>query len=297
VLIKIKILIKSQITIRSMKILVVGSTGVLGRHVIPRLIERGHKVRALVLHTEQARFLLQGGAEPVVGDIFDRNSLEVAANGCDVALHLATAIPKSADQDWSLNDRIRRDGTQNFISAATKNGIQRYIQQSIIFVYGENGQNIIDESAALNPINIVQSAVDMENIVRSSTLNWCILRAGLLYGPGTGLEDNWRQDAKQRTLMLPGDGNDLISLIHVVDMVRAIIAAAEDRSDVTVYNIVDDEPVSYKILFNYISEQLNVENPETGGPKFLPSLGCSNVKAKQELSWQPVFPSYRSGLA
>src|ERR1051325_3854981 len=128
-----------------MKILVVGATGILGRHTVPRLVERGHTVRAVVRRPEQAQLLKEEGAEPIAGDIFDRNSLQEAAQGCEVALHLATAIPKAGEQDWSLNDRIRREGTSNLIAVATQNGVKRYIQQSITLLYGDNGQIIVDE--------------------------------------------------------------------------------------------------------------------------------------------------------
>lgn len=132
-----------------MKVLAVGATGVLGRNVIPRLVERGHTVKAIIRRPEQARFLKYTGAEPLIGDIFDEDSLNLAARGCDAALHLATTIPKSGEQDWSLNDRIRREGTRNFIAAASNNGVKRYIQQSITLLYGDQGQAIVDETAPL----------------------------------------------------------------------------------------------------------------------------------------------------
>lgn len=279
-----------------MKILVVGASGVLGRNVVPRLIERGHVVRAIVRGGEQSRFLEYIGAEPLIGDIFDPDSLDQAARGCEAALHLATAIPKSGSQDWSLNDRIRREGTRNFIAAASNNGVKRYIQQSITLLYGDKGQAIADESAPLQLSPVSQSAADMEDLVRASVLDWCILRGGLFYGPGTGREDEWRQAARQNRLALPGDGSDLISLVHVVDMARAVVAATEQAPSGSVYNIVDDEPVSYKRLFTYIAVQLDAAAPQADGPKYLPSLGCSNARAKQELPWQPSYPSYRSGL-
>jgi nucleoside-diphosphate-sugar epimerase len=280
-----------------MKILVVGATGVLGRNVVPRLVERGHAVRAIVRRPNLAPFLEHLGVEPVVGDIFDRDSLNGAARECDAALHLATAIPKSVDQDWSLNDRIRREGTDNLIAAASKNGVKRYIQQSITLNYGERGQTIVDESASLQPTPVSQSAVDMEDLVRASVLDWCILRGGLFYGVGTGREDEWRLAAQQDLLTLPGDGNSLLSMVHVVDMARAVVTATESAPSRSVYNVVDDEPVSYLSLFTYITAQLGTNAPKAGGPQFLPSLGCRNAKVKKELPWRPSYPSYRSGLA
>ncbi len=279
-----------------MKILVVGATGVLGRNVIPRLVERGYHVRAIVRNQRQENFLRDMGVEPAQGDIFDKDSLHRAAAGCDLAIHIATAISTSSAQDWSVNDRVRREGTHNLLEAAKENGITRYIQQSITLLYGENGQRIVDESAPTQSTLITQSAADMEKLVCASSLDWCILRGGLFYGPGTGRETAWRESAWEGKLMLPGDGSDLVSLIHVIDMARAVVTAVERAAPKSLYNIVDDQPVSFERLFSYVADPLNVPMPQRGGPRVYPSLGCSNARAKKELGWQPAYPSYLSGL-
>jgi len=279
-----------------MNILVVGATGVLGRHVVPRLLENGYRVRALIRYPEQEKFLSQMGVEPIMGDIFDLNSLNAASYGCSAVLHLATAIPKSAEQDWSMNDRIRREGTRNLLNATLKNGVKRYVQQSIALVYGDKGQEIVDETASLQDSSISQSSIDMEEMVRATKLEWSILRGGIFYGAGTGREDGWRKLAKDGKLLLPGDGNDLISLVHVVDYARAVVTAIENDSSGSIYNIVENEPVSYKRLFTHITAQLGVDAPKAGGSKFLPSLGCRNDKARKELGWFPLYPSFLSGL-
>ena len=119
-----------------MKIFVVGSTGVLGRHVVPRLLERGHEVRTVARKQEQVKQLQRIGVGAAVGDILDAQSLKRSAAGCEVALHLATAIPKpGAAQDWAPNDRVRREGTQNLLVACHHAGIRRYVQQSTCFLY------------------------------------------------------------------------------------------------------------------------------------------------------------------
>ena len=279
-----------------MHIVVVGSTGVLGRHVVPRLLECGHKVRALVRREEQATMFRRVGVESVLGDILEIDTLVQATQGCDAALHLATAIPKGKDMDWSMNDRIRREGTQNLLTAATQNGLHRYIQQSVILVYGDHGAQIVDETASLQPGTVIESTVDMENYVRASELEWCILRGGLFYGPGTGRDEGWRQAVLDKTLRLPGQGDGLISLIHVVDMARAMVDAVEKASAHSIFNVVDDKPVRYRDLYQYVAAFVNGPDPEAGGPTLLPSLGCSNEKLKSELDWTPIYPTYRSGL-
>ncbi len=280
-----------------MRVLVLGATGVLGRHTIPRLIERGHTVRAVVRSAQQAEALRRTGVEAVLGDILDPESLPSAAAGCDAALHLATAIPKPGGSgDWSLNDRIRREGTQNLLAACEQAGVRRYIQQSIIFLYGDQGARLVDETTPLHPAPFIQSAADMEAAVQASPLHWAVLRGGAFYGPGTGAEEAWRAGARAGTLRLPGEGQGLVSLIHVADMAHAVVLAMEHAPAAAVYNVVDDRPVSYRELYGFVAAQTGAPGPAPGGP-VTRSLACSNVQIRTALGWAPFFPTYRSGLS
>jgi len=280
------------------RILVVGSTGVLGRNVLPRLVERGHQVRAIVRRPEQADMLNRMGVEPAMGDILRPDTLLAATSGCEAVLHLATAIPKAGrPQDWSLNDRIRREGTQNLLSACQKNKVDRYIQQSVTLVYGDQGSTQVDETHEMNPAPFVQSAADMEGLVQKSKLDWRILRGGLFYGPGTWREEGWRQAARDGSLRWPGDGNAYLSLIHVVDMARAVVLAVELADRKGIYNVVDDQPVTFKDLYRYIAASVGGQEPCNGEEPALLSLSCSNRKIQSDLAWAPAFSTFRSGLA
>ena len=125
----------------------------------------------------------------------------------------------------------------------------------------------------------------------------CILRGGLFYGPGTGRETVWLTAARRGRLRLPGDGGAFLSLIHVSDMAQAVVAASRDFPSHSTYNVVDDQPVSYRELFSYIAALVGGPPPEAGGEPILPSLACSNALIRSETGWVPCFPSYRSGLA
>lgn len=281
-----------------MRIALVGGTGVLGRNVVPRLIESGHNVRVLVRKESQARRLRSAGVDTVRGDILEPDTLFPLTASSDVVLHLATAIPRQgSDATWAMNDRIRREGTRNLLDAALRSNSPRYVQQSITLLYGESADFPATEASPVRPPAFVQSAADMEEMVRSSPLDWCILRGGLFYGPGTGTELAWRNAAHDGELCLPGDGSAYLSLIHVCDMARAILRVAEADSPHKTYNVVDDQPVSYRELFAYITAQEGVLPPESGGDLMLPSLACSNAAIRSELGWAPCFATYRSGLA
>ncbi|MBE7440425.1 MAG: NAD(P)-dependent oxidoreductase [Spirochaetales bacterium] len=279
-----------------MKILIVGATGVVGRHVIPRLLERGHEVRALVRTRDQATQLQRLDVQVYSGDILVSDTLSPAVSGAECVIHLATAIPRNLDRgDWTMNDRIRREGTRNLLVCAAESSTRRYIQQSIIMLYGDYGNTIVDESASLQPSPYIRSAFDMEQQVRESNIEWCILRGGYFYGPSTGAEDAWRELARSAKLQIPANSGAFVSLVHVIDMSRAVVAAAEEAKPGSIYNVVDDRPVSYGELYNFLARQIGAPDPEVNQIE-APSLGCSNNRIKADLGWHPLFPSFRSGL-
>ncbi|MGE5432809.1 MAG: NAD-dependent epimerase/dehydratase family protein [Syntrophomonadaceae bacterium] len=281
-----------------MKILIIGSTGVLGRNVIPRLMEKQILVKALVRTRIQMDYYSYMGIEAAEGDILNADSVKRASEGCDAAMHLATVIPGGTGTlDWSMNDRVRREGTRNLIQACRENGLKGYFQQSIIFLYGDNGDILIDESFPLKPQHYIQSASDMEDMVKESGLEWRILRGGSFYGPGTGRDEDWLNRARAQNLRIPGEGNNYISLIHAADIASAFATAAENTEAGSIYNIVDDEPVKSKDLYTFISAITHSPLPQKEEGQNLPSYRCSNKSFKEKTGWKPAFSTYRSGLA
>ena len=80
------------------RIAVLGATGVYGRHLVPRLIAAGYRVRALARRPEAAALAVACGAEVAAADIFDEASLRAGLAGCEVALNLATSLPAPGEQ-------------------------------------------------------------------------------------------------------------------------------------------------------------------------------------------------------
>jgi nucleoside-diphosphate-sugar epimerase len=280
-----------------LRVAIIGATGVLGRHTVPRLIEAGHQVCALVRNEESRRQLQHLGAATFVGDILERATLAPVLEGSDVVLHLATAVPRPGQAiDWSQNDRIRREGTQHLVEACKAGGIRRYLQQSIAMLQCLPGDQWASESGTPWLNAITQSAWDMEEIVRSSGLDWLILRGGLFYGPGTGREEAWRRAARAGTLMLPEDGRSFLSLIHVADMADAFVRGLE-RASCAILAIVDDRPLRYSELFSHIAMLEAAPPPQSGAKPVLASFRVSNQAAKTALGWKPHYPSILSGLA
>lgn len=281
-----------------MKIAVIGATGVLGRHLIPRLVERGHAVRGSARSDEGEALVAAMGAEPVRADILKPESLGPAVAGCEAALHLATAIPTAwGTGDWAVNDRIRREGTRHLLEACVQTGVARYLQQSIAMILTAGDDRPQTEDDETPGSGRGTSMLEAEALVRGSPLDWRILRGGSFYGPGTGHGAEWIEAARQPGYAMPGEGDDYISLIHIADMAEAAALAVESDQGRSVWNAVDDAPVRYRELTGYVAALAGAPPPATGAALRLASFRVSNARLKSELGWRPRYASYRAGLA
>jgi nucleoside-diphosphate-sugar epimerase len=71
--------------------------------------------------------------------------------------------------DWTLNDRIRRQGTANLMAACQSARVQRYVQQSIAWLVADRTTSVLDETAPVRPTAVTASAADMEAMCRGPT--------------------------------------------------------------------------------------------------------------------------------
>jgi len=289
----------------SASIAVLGATGVYGRHLVPRLVARGHRVRALVRRPEAAAIAAACGAELRRADLFDGASLRAGLEGCDVGINLATALPSPSggSGDYATNDRVRREGTPIWTRACRDAGVSRVIQQSIAMVNAGAGQAWADEDTVFPPGQdgvaalAIAAALAMEEAVRESGLDWLILRGALFYGPGTGFDDDWFARARVGKLRLPADGDDYVSLVHIADMAEATAAAIARWPSRQALIIADERPAQWREIFGYVAASVGGVAPHPGGRLGMPSFRVRNRRAKNALSWVPFHADYRSGLA
>ncbi len=282
-----------------MQVAVVGATGVLGRALIPLLLEHRDAVRAIVRSASIAREILPQGIDVAEGDLLAphiEQQLPPLLEGCDVVLHIATAIPRdmNAPHAWDANTRLRTDGVKWLLQAALKAGAKQYIQQSITMAYPDHGDEWITEDMPLDSsperAEVNRSVIAMEDLVRTlatDRLRWCILRGGRFVGPGT-FEENIVADLRHGTRVVAGTGRNFVSLIHVADMATAALAALTHAPDQSIFNIVD-EPLREGEYLDRLADSIGVgrpsRNPALPSP---PSWRCSNQAARSILQWTPT---------
>jgi dihydroflavonol-4-reductase len=133
--------------------LVTGASGFLGWHVARVLLERGHRVRALVRPGSSVDGL---DVEVVSGDLRDAASLERAVAGCGLLFHVAADYRLWA-KDPSELYRSNVDGTRNLFQAAQNAGVERVVYTSTVGCIGVPHGGIGDES---KPVSLEDMAGD-----------------------------------------------------------------------------------------------------------------------------------------
>lgn len=301
-----------------MKIFITGATGVLGLPTTRLLVARGHQVTALVRSDERAQRVREMGATPVIGDLFDPNFVRVAAEGAESILHLATAIPKksvSGSRDWVMNDRLRREGTQNLLNAAQHRKLHSFIVQSVTFLYGDTRGEWRREDDPL-PRKLpraLRSAVEMEaNALAEYKINATpvvILRGATFYSPIAYSTRVLLDAVQHRRMPIIGAGDQYWHWIYVDDMARAVVLAAEHPAPGEIFNVADDWAFHSIDGLNYIASALNAPAPFKMTAPLAKIVGGTTAdflaqsaryrtdKIKKMLGWSPKYPTYREGLA
>lgn len=287
----------------SARIAVLGATGVYGRHLVPRLTAAGYRIRALVRRPEAAAISTACGAEVAAADIFDEASLRAGLAGCDIAINLATSLPGPTSRgDYAKNDQLRREGTPILVRACHDAGVPRILQQSIAMTHAGGGDAWADETtfhsvgqegAAAAAISAVRA---MEATIEGSGLDWLVLRGGLFYGPGTGFDDDWFARARAANLRMPEEGKDYVSLVHIADMAAATVAALGRWPSRRALIVADDHPAPWRDVLTYVCAVAGASPPQPGGRALMPSFRVRNLRAREFLSWAPLYADYRAGL-
>jgi dihydroflavonol-4-reductase len=158
-------------------IIVTGATGHIGNVLVRKLLDRGERVRALILPGE-ALVPLEGlDVEIVEGDVLEPDSLQQAFQGGRVVYHLAGMISIMPGANEMVR-RVNLEGTQNVLQAARLVGVRRLVYTSSIHALKRVPHGItIDEEIPFDPQNAI-SAYDQSKAAASLAVQKAI-RDGL----------------------------------------------------------------------------------------------------------------------
>ncbi len=230
-------------------ILVTGGTGFVGPKVVRALRDRGYDVRCLVRDRRRGANAAALGAELVEGDVADAASLRIAAQGCNVVVHLV-AIPEGSREQF---DRVMKQGTRNVVAAAKEVGARRFVHMSALGV-GE-------KTRYLTPY--FEAKWDMEQTVKESGLEYVIFRPSFVFGRDGGVLPMFLRVARWTPVTpIVGRGAERIQPIWGDD-VGAYFALAidEPRAANRTFEIGGPDVVTWDQFWERLKRTLGVRRP------------------------------------
>jgi len=222
-------------------ILVTGGSGFIGRRVVSRLGEAGHRVRVLARGQRQAD--LPDGVESVQVNVVSGQGLSQAMDGVQKVVHLVAIIRESRDQ--TFRGVIRR-GTERTVEAAKVAGVKKFVYVSAI-------------GAQDNPTYpYLHAKWQAERAVTLSGLKHTILRPSIVFGAGDEFINALAGLVRYNPVVpVAGDGKARFQPIWVEDLVTCIVACLDEGAhDGETLEVGGPEHLTYDEMLDTVKDAL-----------------------------------------
>jgi NADH dehydrogenase len=160
-----------------MRIAITGGTGFIGRHLARQLAAEGHQIRLIARGADRRDPAIRDlpGAALVLTDLRSADELARAFAGCDAVAHCAGINREVGTQTF---EAVHVEGTRNVVAAARRAGVRKIALLSFLRARPDCGSPYHESKWAA------------EEIVRSSELDFTVLKCGMIYGRGDHMLDH-----------------------------------------------------------------------------------------------------------
>jgi UDP-glucose 4-epimerase len=273
--------------------LVTGGAGTIGSHVVDQLIAKG-ATEVVVLDNfvrgrreNLASAQVAGNVRVIDGDIRHPATVKAATSGVDLVFHLAAIRITQCAEEPRLANEVLVDGTFNVLEAAVEAGVRKVVASSSASVYGLAEQFPTTERHHPYNNDTFYGAAKAfnEGMLRSFHamygLDYVALRYFNVYGPRmdiyglyTEVLIRWMERINSGVPpLILGDGTQTMDFVHVADIARANVLAAE--ADVTdeVFNVACGVETSLAELAAALLEVMGSDlKPEYGPARAVNSV-------------------------
>ncbi len=265
---------------------VTGGTGFIGKRLICALQKERINVRLL------SRKKLNKNT--IVCDLKVDSIPDDSLIGVDTIFHLAgfSHDMRDATKIQNIYQKVNVDATIRLAKLAVKSNIKKFIFVSSIKAGGVPDFGVCaSEKDQSDPEGVYgktkrEAELKLLKIGKESGMHVSIIRPSLVYGPNvkgnlklmlSGIKNGWFPP-------LPETGNRR-SMIHVDDLVQAILLVADDRANGEIFTATDGNPHSSREIYNAMCSVLDRPIPKWSIPKFLfDMVSLMNPRIKYKLN-------------
>jgi len=283
-----------------MKIFVTGADGMLGSHVVRKLLARKYTVCVFIQPGRNTLTLDGLDVERITGDITDYKQLENAVNGCDGIIHMAAVTGVWPTKD-PIYKRINVDGVENIINAALAQKVKKvvHVGSATAFGYGSKdnpGTELTSFRSAKYGIDYITSKKQGQDLVLEAVnkrgLPAVVACPTFMLGPFDCKPSSGAMLLAVAKKQLAGYSRGGRNWVAAVDVAEGICNALEKGRIGECY-IMGNQNLSYKEAFTLIAKTSNVRPPRMLVPDFLVKIigmfgsiygVCTGKKPKMSLA-------------
>ena len=310
----------SVLSLHTMKILVTGSSGFIGFHLIKQLLNAGHEVVGVDDHNDyynpklKLKRLALLDSKNFIFHQLNINDISIGNQNFDLAINLAAQagvrVPK---EKVYLYESSNIKGFESFCNFCKKTNINKIIYASSSSVYSDsNKEKFCEEDSLLKPASVygkskLLNETYASELIRSYDVSMVGLRFFSVYGP-FGRPDmayySFTQAIKEkRTLCLNNQGNMYRDMTYIDDIIQGILGAIDyilkpgSKNKNEIFNLGNDAPIKTTYLLHKIEKTIGkkalIQNFTTENENI--KTHADITKAKNLLGYNPKV-SFDEGI-
>lgn len=262
--------------------------GDIGTRVGLRMLEHGWRVTAARRQVDA----LPAAFDRVAVDLLDSDSVKRLS---DISADYVLFTPTPTSRSEEGYRQMFETGLGHILEHQNRNCLRRWFMASSTSVYGQNGDDWVDERSPTRPTAYSgQAVLAAEQALTDDSDESTVLRFGGIYGPGRE-----RQLQMVREGRCSEDGDAFSNRIHSEDCAAAFehLLLRDERGDRVepCYVAVDNQPTPIGEVQRWLAEQMGVEyRCAEGSKRRVGSKRCSNQLLRNS-GWTPAYPSYQEG--
>src|SRR5579871_285193 len=264
-----------------------GATGYIGGAIADALRAGGYAVIGLARSDQAARSLTAKGITPVAGDLNTPANLAKAASESDGVIHAGTTNDGRIDQ-----------AAVEAMLHTLRGSNKPFVYTSGIWVLGDTGGKVADESWPLNPAALVAWRPAMEQSVIAATgtgVRTVVIRPGIVYGRGGGIPAEFVRSGKESGVVrYVGNGENRWPVVHADDLADLYVRAFAEARAGELFHAADGSAFRVREIAEAAGGQAEswpLEDARKTLGAYADALVLdqmvSSEKAKRTLGWQP----------